>query len=150
MRPLITRHSLQEQTDRGRPHVLVVDDQKINQVVAVSLLERLGCLVDVAESGQAAVEAVAATPYDLLFMDCQMSGMDGYQAAATIRRREGEGSRVPIIALTGHAQPSDRAQCLAAGMDDYLTKPLQFTLLEAMLRRWLKKGADPSRREGES
>ena len=149
MRPLITRHSIQEQTDRGRPHVLVVDDQKLNQVVAVSLLERLGCLVDVAESGQAAAEAVAATSYDLLFMDCQMFGMDGYQAAALIRKREGGGPRVPIIALTGHMQQSDRAQCLAAGMDDCLTKPLQFTLLEAMLRRWLKKDVDPGRREGE-
>ena len=145
MRPLITRHSIQEQTDRGCPHVLVVDDQKLNQVIAVSLLERLGCLVDVAESGQAAAEAVAATSYDLLFMDCQMFGMDGYQAAALIRKREGEGPRVPIIALTGHMQQSDRAQCLAAGMDDCLTKPLQFTLLEAILRRWLKKDVDPGR-----
>ncbi|MBI4001639.1 MAG: response regulator, partial [Nitrospira defluvii] len=145
-RPLITRHSLQEQTDRERPRVLVVDDQEINQVVAVSLLERLGCLVDVAGSGQAAVAAVKATPYDLLFMDCQMSDLDEYQAAAMIRQSEGQGALVvPIVAMTGLAQAGDREKCVAAGMDDYLTKPLQFSLLEAMLRRWVKKDMDRSR-----
>ena len=144
-RPLITRHSLQEQADRGRPRLLVVDDQEINQVVAVSLLERLGCLVDVAGSGQAAVSAVKATTYDLVLMDCQMPEMDGYQAATMIRRSENQGSRVPIVALTGLAQPGDREQCAAAGMDDYLIKPLQFSLLETMLRRWLKKDLDSNR-----
>jgi CheY-like chemotaxis protein len=144
-RPLITRHSLQEQTDRGRPHVLVVEDQEINQVVAVSLLERLGCLVDVAGSGQAAVAAVKVAAYDVVFMDCQMPELDGYQAATMIRRCESQGFRVPIVALTGLAQPGDREKCAAAGMDDYLTKPLQFSQLEAMLQRWLKKDLDQSR-----
>ena len=144
-RPLLTRHSLQERTDRERPRILVVDDQEINQVVAVSLLERLGCLVDVAGSVQAAVAAVKATPYDLLFMDCQMSDLDGYHATATIRQSEGQGARVPIVAMTGLAQAGDREKCLAAGMNDYLTKPLQFSLLEAILRRWVKKDIDRSR-----
>lgn len=144
-RPLITRHSLQEQTDRGRPRLLVVDDQEINQVVAVSLLERLGCLVDVAGSGLAAVAAVKAATYDLVLMDCQMPELDGYQATTMIRQGESQGARVPIVALTGLAQPGDREKCVAAGMDDYLTKPLQFSLLEAMLRRWLRKDLDRSR-----
>lgn len=144
-RPLITRHSLQEQPDRERPRVLVVDDQEINQVVAVSLLQRLGCLVDVVGSGQAAVAAVKATSYDLLLMDCQMSDLNGYEAAETIRRNEGGGPRLPIVALTGLAQPGDREKCMAAGMDDYLTKPLQFSRLEAMLRRWVKKDIDANR-----
>ncbi len=144
-RPLITRHSLQEQTDRERPRVLVVDDQEINQVVAVSLLERLGCLVDVAGSGQAAIAALKTTPYDLLLMDCQMPDLDGYQAAAMIRQSEGQGALVPIVAMTGLAQAGDREKCVAAGMDDYLTKPLQFSLLEAMLRRWVKKAIGRSR-----
>ena len=132
--PLMTRHSLQEQIDRERPRLLVVDDQELNQVVMVALLERLGCLVDVAGSGEAAVAAVNATPYDLLFMDCQMPGLDGYQ-----------GSQVPIVAMTGLAEAGDREKCVAAGMNDYLTKPVQFSLLEAMLRRWIKKDINASR-----
>ena len=141
-RPLITRHSLQEQTHRDRPRVLVVDDHELNQVVAVALLERLGCRVDVADSGHAAVAAVQGTPYDLLFMDCHMSDLDGYQTTAMIRNWEGEARRVPIVALTGRAMPGDREKCLAAGMDDYFTKPLQYNQLDACLRRWVKRATD--------
>ncbi|WHZ14505.1 MAG: hypothetical protein OJF52_001344 [Nitrospira sp.] len=144
-RPLITRHSLQEQTGRERPRVLLVDDQEVNQVVAVSMLERLGCLVDVAGSWQAAAEAVKAAPYDLVLMDCRMSQSEGYESVAMIRRQEGNGRRVPIVALNAEARPDDRERCLAAGMDDSLAKPLQFTQLEAMLRRWIKRGLDDSR-----
>lgn len=145
VRSLMTRHSLQEQIDRERPRVLVVDDQELDQVVAVSLLERLGCLVDVAETGQAAAAAVKATPYDLLFMDCQMPGLDGYQATAMIRQSEGREARVPIVAMTGMAQGGERDKCLAAGMNDYLIKPLQLNLLEGILRRWVKKDFDRTR-----
>ena len=143
--PLITRHSLQEQTHRDRPRVLVVDDHELNQVVAVALLERLGCRVDVADSGHAAVAAVQRTAYDLLFMDCHMSDLDGYQTTAMIRKWEGETRRIPIVALTGRAMAGDREQCLAAGMDDYFTKPLQYNLLEACLRRWIKPATDATR-----
>ncbi|MCE3223077.1 MAG: putative Sensor histidine kinase [Nitrospira sp.] len=141
-RSLMTRHSLQEQADRERARVLVVDDQELNQVVAVSLLERLGCLVDVAGSGQAAVAAVSSTPYDLVFIDCQMSDLDGFQVTTMMRQTEGPGARVPIVAMTGLAQAGDREKCLAAGMNDYLAKPLQFHLLEATVRRWVKKDFD--------
>lgn len=141
-RRFMTRHSLQEQTGRERPRVLVVDDQEANQVVAVSMLERLGCLVDVAASGQAAVEAVQATLYDLVLMDSRISRPDGYESAAMIRRQEGGRARVPIVALTVEGQPDDRERCLAAGMDDLLAKPLQFTLVEAVLRRWITRGLD--------
>ena len=144
-RPLITRHSLREQTHRDRPRVLVVDDHELNQVVAVALLERLGCRVDVADSGHAAVAAVQGTPYDLLFMDCHMSDLDGYQTTAMIRSLEGRARRVPIVALTGRAQRGDRERCLAAGMDDYLTKPLQYSQLDVFLRRWVKRAADTTR-----
>lgn len=142
---LITRHSLQEQTHRERPRVLVVDDHELNQVVAVALLERLGCRVDVADSGYAAVAAVQRMPYDLLFMDCHMSDLDGYQATAMIRKWEGGTRRMPIVALTGRALPGDREKCLAAGMDDYFTKPLQYNLLDACLRRWIKHATDTTR-----
>jgi CheY-like chemotaxis protein len=89
------------------------------------------------------VAAVRGTPYDLLFMDCEMPDMDGYQTTAVIRKQEGQAHRVPIIALTGHAQPGDRERCLAAGMDDYLTKPLQYDRLDELLRRWVTRAADP-------
>ena len=142
-RPLITRHSLQEQIPRERPRLLVVDDHELNQIVAVALLERLGCRVDVAGSGYAAVAAVRETSYDLLFMDCEMPDMDGYQTTAVIRQQEGQAHRVPIIALTGHAQQGERERCLAAGMDDYLTKPLQYDRLDELLRRWVTRAAAP-------
>lgn len=144
-RPLITRHSLQEQSHRDRPRVLVVDDHEINQMVAVALLERLGCRADVVGNGRAAVAAVTATPYDLVLMDCQMSDMDGYQTTAMIRSGEGRRSRVPIVALTGRAQAGEREKCLAAGMDDYLTKPLQYSELDTFLRRWVKRPTDTTR-----
>lgn len=102
-RPLITQHSLQEQTPRDRLRVLVVDDQELNQVVAVALLERLGCRVDVAGSGHAAVAAVQGMSYDLLFLDCHMPDLDGDQTTAMIRSLEGRAGRVPIVALTGPA-----------------------------------------------
>lgn len=139
---LITRHSLHEQAPRNRPRVLVVDDHELNQMVAVALLERLGCCVDVAASGHAAVAAVRRTAYDLLFMDCQMPDMDGYQTTAMIRDQEGHAHRVPIVALTGQAQADDRERCLAAGMNDYLTKPLEYGRLEDMLRRWVPRATD--------
>jgi PAS domain S-box-containing protein len=144
-RRLITRHSLQEQAGRARPRVLVVDDQEANQVVAVSMLERLGCLVDVAASGHAAVEAVQATRYDLVLMDSRISHPDGSESAVMIRRLEAGGPRVPIVALTVETEPDDRERCLAAGMDDLLAKPLQFIQLEAMLRRWITRGLDEDR-----
>jgi PAS domain S-box-containing protein len=133
---LITKHSLDEQRARTKPHVLVVDDQELNQMVAVALLERLGCRADVAGSGTAAMAALQTTPYELILMDCQMADMDGYQATAAIRSLAG-GRRVPIVAVTGRAQPGDRERCLEAGMDDYLTKPLQFGQLAETVRRWV-------------
>ena len=141
-RPLITKHSLGEQLPSDRPRVLVVDDHELNQMVAVALLEKLGCRADVVGSGAAAVAAVKGTAYDLVLMDCQMADMDGYQATVQIRRTEGGASHVPIVALTGLAQPGDRDRCLASGMDDYLTKPLQFARLDETIRRWVKRGAD--------
>jgi CheY-like chemotaxis protein len=104
--------------------------------VAVALLERLGYRADVAGTGTAALTAMMTTPYDVIMMDCHMPDMDGYQVTASIRSRE-TGRRVPIVALTGRAQAGDRERCLEAGMDDYLTKPLQFNQLADTLRRWV-------------
>ena len=118
-------------------NVLVVEDNLDNQKVLVRMLERYGCKVDVASNGREAVHASGQMAYDCLFMDCQMPDMDGYTATAMIRQREMQtGHRVPIIALTASAMPSDRERCLAAGMDDYLSKPAKAQDLVTMLRQW--------------
>jgi signal transduction histidine kinase/CheY-like chemotaxis protein/HPt (histidine-containing phosphotransfer) domain-containing protein len=125
----------------ARARVLVAEDNAINQRVIARLLERLGCTVDVVANGQEAVAAAAQRPYDLILMDCQMPEMDGFAATAALRARESDGRRTPIVALTANALPADRERCLAAGMDDYLAKPVRAEDLAAVLRRWLGAAA---------
>ena len=105
------------------PRVLVVEDNQVNQAVALAILARLGYRADVAGDGQQAVELVARGRCGLVLMDCQLPIVDGYQATAEIRRREGSARRTPIIALTA-AVLEDRQRCLAAGMDDHIAKPV--------------------------
>ena len=119
-----------------RPVVLVAEDNPVNQVVAVKMLERRGYRVDVVEDGRAAFEAVLAGEYSIVLMDCQMPVMDGYRATAEIRRREDTTRRAPIIGVTAHAMTGDRDRCLAAGMDDYLPKPVRPRQLDAILERY--------------
>ncbi len=117
--------------------VLLAEDNPVNQRLAVRMLEALGCTVDVASNGREAVAAFACHPYDLVFMDCQMPEVDGYAAAGQMRRHEGgRGRRTPIIALTAHVADGDRDKCLAAGMDDYLSKPILKKDLADVLLRW--------------
>jgi signal transduction histidine kinase/response regulator RpfG family c-di-GMP phosphodiesterase/HPt (histidine-containing phosphotransfer) domain-containing protein len=118
-----------------RARVLLVDDTIANQKVGVRLLEKFGCRVDVACNGLEAVQMVELFPYDLIFMDCQMPEMDGYEATADIR--QGRAVHTPIIAMTAHALQGDRDKCLAAGMDDYMTKPIRPKELEGALERWV-------------
>jgi signal transduction histidine kinase len=120
---------------RGR--VLVAEDNPVNQLVAVEMLKRLGCRADVVGNGHEAVAALQRQPYDLVFMDCQMPEMDGYAASRAIRSVEPEGRRVPIIALTASALKGEREKCMAAGMDDYLPKPIRMSDLAAAVERWL-------------
>ncbi|HET7722303.1 MAG TPA: ATP-binding protein [Acidimicrobiales bacterium] len=115
--------------------VLLADDARINQLVGVALLERLGCTVDVVTNGAEAVEAVLRKDYDVVLMDCLMPVMDGYEATARIRSLEGGSRRTPIIALTASAMVGDRERCLAAGMDDYLAKPLDRAALAGVVAR---------------
>ncbi len=105
--------------------ILVADDNRINQRVAALLLERLGCSVEIAVDGVQAVEMWSNRPYDMVFMDCQMPEQDGFEATAAIRRAErGLGTHIPIIAMTANAMTGDREQCLRAGMDSYVPKPV--------------------------
>jgi signal transduction histidine kinase/ActR/RegA family two-component response regulator len=105
-------------------HVLVVEDNDVNQLVATRLLERVGCRVHVESDGQGGVDAVQRHAFDLVLMDCQMPGMDGYAATAAIRKLGAAYVRLPIVALTASANADERERCLACGMDDYLAKPL--------------------------
>jgi PAS domain S-box-containing protein len=118
--------------------VLLVDDNAVNQKVGAKMLERLGCRVELAANGLEAVEAWSRVPYQLVFMDCQMPEMDGFEATTEIRRRERSGQRTPIVALTANAMQGDRERCLAAGMDDYLSKPIKPDQLKGVLTRWLE------------
>jgi CheY-like chemotaxis protein len=128
--------------------VLVAEDNAINQKVAMRLLEKLGCRVDVAATGKEAVEMIELLPYDLVFMDCQMPEMDGFEATRLVRQKEMvTGRHVPIVAMTAHAMQGDRENCLAAGMDDYIAKPVQQQQLSLALETFASTSveAEPER-----
>lgn len=129
-----------------RPRVLLAEDNTTNQALAVALLQKLGCVVDVAANGAEAVELTDKLPFDLIFMDCQMPEMDGYQATAELRRREKPNVRVPVIAITANAMQGDRDQCLASGMDDYISKPISPEILREKVQRWVapRRSSPPS------
>jgi two-component system sensor histidine kinase/response regulator len=122
--------------------VLVAEDNPINQDVIMALLKYLGCRADIVSSGRQALEAAARKPYDLVFMDCQMPDMDGYEATAALRKQEQQSdpaAHTIIVALTAHALEGDRQKCLDAGMDDYLGKPFTLGQLQHILEAWLGK-----------
>ena len=140
---LVTRHSLREARQPAAAHLLVAEDNEVNQKVAVRILEKLGYSVEVAEDGHEAVEACGRARYDAVLMDVQMPGMDGYEATRLIREREAGGRRTPIVAMTANAMKGDREKCLDAGMDDYVSKPVTPAELEAVLGRWVRPATAP-------
>ena len=130
------------------PLVLVADDSPVNQLLAVRLLDQCGYRSQVVGDGHEAIAAVARTTYAAVLMDCQMPELDGYAATAVIRRREQGRERVPIIAMTANSMAGDREKCLAAGMDDYVSKPLRPNLLRDALARCLPSPGDHGESSG--
>jgi signal transduction histidine kinase/CheY-like chemotaxis protein len=141
--PVRDRHadSALRPTERISPaaRVLIVEDNPVNRKVVLYMLQRLELQAEIANNGKEALEALAKSRYDLVLMDCQMPELDGFETTAAIRRREraAHAKRMPIIAMTANAMHGDREKCLAAGMDDYLMKPLELGDLESALKIWL-------------
>ena len=123
-----------------RVRILLVEDNIVNQKVARRMLEKAGHRVDCAADGREAIRAASTLPYDLILMDCQMPEVDGLEATERIRALPAPASHVPIVALTANAIQGDRERCLAAGMDDYLSKPIQRDALLRMVEQWGRPG----------
>lgn len=141
-RELVTKHSIAENKKHMGLHVLAVEDNLTNQKLMAIMLHKFGCRVTLASDGREAVEAARKNEFDLIFMDCQMPVMDGYQATSAIRRLEekrGENEHTPIVALTANALAGDREKCLSAGMDDYLSKPFKQGKILEVLEKWSEK-----------
>ena len=144
--PLVTRHTLREEKHRIR--ILLAEDNAINQTLAVRLLEKRGYSVTVAPDGQAAVEAFQTGGFELVLMDIQMPGMDGFEATAAIREREKlTGAHIPIVAMTAHALVGDQERCLASGMDGYVSKPIRTSELFGVIEKMLGDKPKPESAE---
>lgn len=143
----ITRYSMETQLTTFNAKVLLAEDNIINQQVASGVLRKLGCRVDLAMDGHSAVTEASGKAYDIIFMDCQMPTMDGYEATGEIRRlgiKTQNDLNIPIIALTANALSGDREKCIAAGMDDYISKPFQQEKIAAVLKKWLPENLQSS------
>jgi CheY-like chemotaxis protein len=122
-------------------NILLVDDVKVNLIVLSSMLQQWGHVIETASNGKQAIELVKDHSYDLIFMDCQMPEMDGYECTRKIRLLETGAldPKVPIIAVTAHAMTGDKERCLESGMDDYISKPIDHGELQSKLMKWMAK-----------
>jgi two-component system sensor histidine kinase/response regulator len=134
--PLVTSHTISERR-RKLVHILLAEDNAINQKLAVNLLQKSGYSVDVVDNGKMAVEAMLNQAYTLVLMDVQMPEMDGFEATQEFRLKDTAGKKTPIIAMTAHAMKGDRERCLASGMDDYLSKPLEPREFYQTINKWI-------------
>ncbi|MCG8605454.1 response regulator, partial [bacterium] len=144
---LVTRFSLAEsrtlraswhnEVESEKTRVLVAEDNVVNQKIAAKMLKKLGCRVDIAGNGVEAVEMTELCPYHLVFMDCQMPEMDGFEATAEIRSREKNGEHIPIVAITSYTVAEAQERCLSIGMDDFIHKPISKKVLHQRLERWV-------------
>jgi CheY-like chemotaxis protein len=116
--------------------ILIAEDNAINQKVIERMVQKLGYRVNLVTNGKEAIDALSRSSYGLIFMDCQMPEMDGFEACREIRKR-GSGVRIPIVAITANAMKGDRERCLAAGMDDYVSKPFKQEDLRIVIERWM-------------
>jgi two-component system, sensor histidine kinase and response regulator len=145
--PLLTKHTLQ--ADRNRLHVLLAEDNVVNQTLAMRLLEKRGYKVTLARNGREALEAFEREPFDFVLMDVQMPEIDGFEATSAIREKEkSTGSHIPIIAMTAHALKGDQDRCLAAGMDGYISKPIRTSELFAVIEKLTAKTEEPGVAKG--
>lgn len=129
-------------SESEKPKILVAEDDFANQRVASLFLKKLGYEVDIAENGKVAFELAQSNPYGLVLMDCQMPVMDGFEATRAIRDTKGPNQKIPIIALTANVVCGVNGDCIQAGMNDILNKPVQLEQMESMLKQWLSIQAE--------
>jgi two-component system, sensor histidine kinase and response regulator len=145
------QYFMRERNMAAGRYVLLAEDNQVNQEVGRAMLESLGCRVDIAGNGREALSLLESTKYDLILMDCQMPLMNGWEATMKIRENENPNiAGIAVVALTAHIKEGDREECLAAGMDDYLSKPFRLYELSDMVERWAGRGTTLVERAGNS